>query len=470
MKDEQFEKYWQEKFEHFESAPSEKVWDKMGQELFVRQSKLIFKDYLINPSARVWKKIAVVLWWNRFTRFSPYTFNVYYLLVAVFFTFTLGSFFELNNYNSNKLSNLNTGTDYPNNPRSASVWLDNTNLPYEELSNKVRQNTTKQWQGNYNNSGRNVHLIAKNGAPYIKDTDDVNVLESKKMLRVNQGSIRETFNYTHDTALKLLHHRSLSFYFAPVSFKPTLSFNNLKEENVQSNYKPIESNIFSNFALTFYYEWQHFNFKFKTGVSYQSLSESFIYRNATLYNDTLYNHQLIDNSYYDYSYIQVLNLDSLLLTGDTVWITYIDSTLVPDFDTLLTTTVQTKRKYNNAKQKFSISAIEIPFITGYSYSFGRFDITLKAGSSISYVLLTRGYLPSAESDYGTEQFKKEKMYNFYINLIAGAEANYFVTDKLSLSFMPLYRHNVTRLIKNDLPLQLNLQTWSFNLGIKYQIR
>ncbi len=63
---------------------------------------------------------------------------------------------------------------------------------------------------------------------------------------------------------------------------------------------------------------------------YQKYSASYLKN----YTDTNYQQQIIDNSYYQYFAVQVLNLDSLLLTGDTVWMIITDSVLINNFDTL----------------------------------------------------------------------------------------------------------------------------------------
>lgn len=472
MKDESFEKYWQEQFEHFETEPDEMVWNKMSQELFVRQSKSMFKNFIVQPGAHVWRKIAIVLWWNRFTKFSPYTFNAYYLLVAILSTITLGAVFELNHHRyDKKTSSDSVVNNFSTNPRTASVWLENTTNPFDESKNSNSNQSNPQVKLKNNiPTMHHLQVLAEENMQPFRFSDEVHSLQSISPTKISQSKSSETFNLSVDTIYKWSHHRSLSFYFAPIYFNPSLSFNELNGEVLKSNYNPIASNAFNNYAFSLFYEWQHFNFTFQTGLSYQSLSKSYTYNHASFFNDTIYHQQIIDNSHYDYSYIQVLNLDSLLLTGDTVWITYVDSTLVLNFDTLQTSEIETVRKNTHAKQKYTISAIEIPFLVGYSYSFGKFDLTLKAGSSISYILLTRGYLPSAYNDYGTEPFNHEKVHNFYLNIMAAAEANYFITDKISLSFMPLYRHNITRLIKNELPIKLNYNSWSFNVGIKYQLR
>lgn len=474
MKDELFEKYWQKQFEHFETEPNEQVWDKMSHELFVRQCKLMFKDFFVNPSTRVWNKIALVLWWNRFTRFSPYTFNIYYFLIAILSAFSLSYLLNINNHDyKQKITKNTTLNQQFNNPRSASIWLENKTLSNsnEKAITSNKQNFTNIIRDQQNNHSQEVSLYDNKEKQYTDNALEVNLMQSIYNLRINQHAIAEMFTTSNNAVLKWFDHHSLSLYYAPTYFNPALTLNSVSGEYVKSNYKPTGFEMFNDFTFSVFYERQHFNFKFHAGISYQSFSQSYSYKKTTLFTDTVFNQHIIDNSHYNYSFIQVLNLDSLLLTGDTVWITYVDSTLVTVFDTLQTTEIQTIRKNTNEKQRYSISAIEIPFMVGYSYSFGKFDLTLKAGSSITYVLFTKGYLPlSLINEYNLEPFKQDKIYNFYINAVAGVEANYFITDKLSLSFMPLYRNNLTRIIKNDLPLKLNLRSWSFNFGIKYQLR
>ncbi|NSW44993.1 MAG: hypothetical protein HPY79_04180 [Bacteroidales bacterium] len=468
MKDEPFEKYWQEQFEQFESQPSEGLWDKMSQELFVRQVKMIFNHYFVKPEASFWKKIAIILWFKNFFRFSLTTFNVYYLLTSILLTYSTFNVIDIRENKTPKItSNSNTNIKSFNNARSIQPWLKQQESYISKKDTPPLHTPSK--------INKMPVIIAK---PYHQELTSFYTNNEEFLEPLNPNTINNVGKYTFNEnniaqnlhEYKLRHHAALAFYIAPMNLISNLSILTLSDEKLKSNYQPITSVGLSNFALSAYYEWQKFNFKFQTGLIYSSLKQNYTFNDAFFYNDTLHFQQIIDNSYYNYSYIQVLNLDSLLLTGDTVWFTYVDSTLVPVFDTLNTTEIEMVRKDKTSQQNFKLSVIEVPFTAGYSYSFGKFDLTLKAGTSLSYVLLTKGYLPSTSNDYGVIPFKREQMQNFYINILAGAEANYFISDKLSLSLMPLYRRNVTRLFKNDIPIRLQLQSWTFNIGLKYQLR
>jgi len=472
MKDDLFEKYWKEQFDDFETRPDSEVWNKMSQELFVRQTKSLFRNFFVNPSSRVWRKIWVALWWKSFIRFSPYTFNIYYLTLAVFSTVIFGSLIDRNNNVINELNPSNNSVSY-NDPRAISSYLDKPGIHKEENTNNIapKQAVT------FNNLTQNNNL--KNPQPLA----DINNFNEKKPVEadtltylsslyptINNSGINEKFDTLNVNNKLFDTHRSLSFYFGPSTFNPNLIYSGIEENSLNTNYSPLDANLFDNYSLSFFYEWHKFNVEWQIGLSYISQQHQYRYNDAKIFNDTLFQQQIIDNSFYNYSYTQVLNLDTLLLTGDTVWMNYVDSTLVADYDTLNTTTIQSKRTDKPSNQKFSIKAFDLPVMAGYSYSFGSFDITLKAGASLTYIYAVKGYIPSTKYDYGTEAFNSEKINNFYFNVLAGAEANYFITDKLSVSIMPLYKKNLGSLIKNSLPAKLNYNSINFLFGIKYQIR
>jgi len=471
MKDEPFEKYWQKQFEHFETQPSEGLWDKMSHELLVRHAKMLFNHYLVKPEAYVWRKIAFILWIKNFFRFSFSTFNVYYLLTALLMVFSIYNIIHIqeNKSSSNSTSNVNERLTFtPNDVRSIQPWL-----KQQELS--ILKKDSDQFNTKPVKLNKKPDFIANSHSNeftslYQNDIESWAPLKTQTINNVGTIALEENQISPYMQDFKLHYHAAWSFYVAPISPIVELNFKTLSDEKQKSNYQPLASQVFSNLAFSVYYEWQRFNFKFQTGVVYSSFKQNYRFNDAVFYNDTLHHQQIIDNSYYNYSYIQVLNLDSLLLTGDTVWFTYIDSTLVPMFDTLNTTEIQNIRKNKSSQQQYKLSVLEIPFIAGYSYSLGKLDLTLKAGTSLNYTLLTKGYMPSENNDYGVQPLKREHMQNFYINIIAGAEANYFITDKLSLSFMPLYRRNLTRLFKNDMSIRLQLQSWTFNIGLKYQFK
>lgn len=471
MKDDLFEKYWKEQFDHFETQPDSKVWDQMSQELFVKQIKSLFHNFFVNPSHKVWRKIWTVLWWKSFIKFSPYTFNIYYLTLAIFSTAILGTF--INNNDKDKYRAHSSNPISYNNPRSVSSYLDKPGVYKEKTVNNHFQNQAIKFNNFTNKTNDSNNTLS---VPVILIDEKKNIEpDTLKYLTslyptISNSIINERFDTLNANKKFFDIYHSLSFYFGPSTFNPSLVYSDIQENSLKANYTPLNSKLVDNYSFSFFYEWHKFNFEWQVGLSYVSQQHHYRYNDAKIFNDTLFNQQIIDNSFYNYSYIQVLNLDTLLLTGDTLWMNYVDSALVVDYDTLNSTTIQSKRKDNSATQKFSIKAFDFPVMAGYSYSFGSFDLTLKAGASLTYVYTVKGYIPSTKYDDGTEILNSNKINNFYFNILAGAEANYSITDKLSVSLMPVYKKNMGSLIKNSLPAKLNYHSVNFHLGIKYQLR
>lgn len=472
MNNNSFEEYWKEQFDNFESQPDTKVWNNISHELFVRRTKYLFRNFLVNPSGRVWRKITVALWWKSFLRFSPYTFNVYYLTIAVISTAILGLFINRSNNLIYKQNNSNN-TGFYNTPRDISSYLNKSNVYSKNNANEIshKQTTTFNKVTQNNNLNNSKHLENLNNfiKKKPKETDSVMYLTSLYST-LNNPNINEKFEMLFLNNKLLGTHHSLSFCVGLSTFNPNLIYTQIEGTSLKANYSPFKSELFDNYNISFFYEWHKLNFEWQIGLSYTSQLHKYTYNDAKISYDTLYQQQIIDNSFYDYNYVQVLNLDTLLLTGDTLWMTYVDSTLVTDFDTINVTTVQSRKTDNHSNQKFTIKAFDLPLIAGYSYSFGNFDITLKAGASLTYIYAVKGFIPSTKYDYGAEPLNSKKINNFYFNVLAGAEVNYFITDKLSVSIMPLYKKSLGSLIKNSLPAKLNYHSVNFNVGIKYHIK
>jgi hypothetical protein len=467
-----FEKYWHEKFNDFSPDPSDNAWEKVNHELFAKQVKSLFSHYLIQPSQNVWRNILFSLWWKKFTAFSLYTFNIYYISSAIVAALVVTSQYKpfspkppaLSNSSTSEQATINTQRDI-----SPILHQNQINRLTVQTSLSTNQSQPVILKKIINNQPT---VIEKNNfIAEIERPEPINSLFAK-----NCDSLKNLFSdeqypsFTNKEISLLFTHRSIDLYLAPVFSSAAFS---LKPNSGDEFYKNYSSNHVStslDYSASLMYEWQKYNYSVSVGFSLSKVTQRFNYIQAQFMNDTIHSQQIIDNSYFHYSHVDILNLDSLLLTGDTVWIHHIDSALVMQIDTVHSSQVVHHR--NNTKQhsKFSFTTIELPVLAGYSYTTGRLDFSVKGGVSLAYVAVSVGTIASPYDDYGTVPVTRKTFSMFYMNAIGGIEATYHVSSKISVSMMPFYKHSITPVFSKMTPLNVNIHSFLLNVGLKYNLK
>lgn len=460
---EEFEKYWKEKFDHFEVKPSSNLWNRVNYSLFEKQTKLLFKNYFTNPSKNVWKKIHFILWWKEFSKFSSTTFNIYYLLFSIL-TAT-GIIFYSYNYKTHKslhhAINHNSEEQKINNTRSLASILDEVeyhNLPTTNQTIISNKNTFKAVKHNNTPNTQSVFYFEKENISYIPP-----ITSSELTNNINSNDLTNRVE-----AYKLKNHsHSFAIHFSPVLLNHTYYFQKNETFKQDSSFKLLDAN---SYGISAWYSYQQNYLSLNSGIIFQSVKQEYAFNNPIIYTDTIRIAEIIDQSYYQYSYIQVLNLDTLLLTGDTVWFTHIDSTLVFQLDTLWNTEIKEIRKNREARHYFSYKTIELPILIGYTQTFDRIAISFKTGLSLSHTILTTGTLPSPSSDYGSTPFVRKHFKWLHLNALFAIETQYALSEEWSVAIIPMYKRNITNLLKDSSPINLKTNSWFINFGIKYHLK
>lgn len=454
-----FEKYWQQQFESFEVQPNNNLWQKLDNALFEKQSQSLFKQYVVNPSNRVWRNIAVVLWWKKFTRFSPTYFNIYYFFSSILIAGSIILFYQTNQTSYSKNVSNNSSANTINTPRDIISRLTQPEV-YEEKQplatqqNQVVANKTKP-------TGSRSYFETDN-----QTKDNLAFLSSREH-SLFSNDIAENFSDREVKKYKEKH--NVTFGFSLASAWPQHQFKLLQSNEKQRDpyFDLLSAQAFS---AALWYQYSFNSFDFETGLMFQSVKQTYSYNNPIISNDTIVNMHINDLSYYQYSTIQIINLDTLLLTGDTVWINYTDSTLIAVFDTTYQTEIKEKRTDRRAVHHFSYKTFEIPLMLSYSQRLDRFNVAFKAGVSVAYTIATQGTLPALSDSYGNMPIRSSYFKTFYLNSLAAIEAQYWINEQWSVSLMPMYKHTLASITSSDVPASLRAQSWAVFMGLKYRIR
>ncbi len=458
---EDFEKYWKNKFDNFEVEPNNNLWERLNDSLFEKQTQSIFRKYFVNPSKNVWRKIHFILWWKEFTRFSTTNFNIYYLLFS-FFTATGIIFYSYrfeNKQNSIKITSQPELQNI-NNTRSLASVLYNKYYNLDEHIKAVdEQSIFKQ-----NTKKEDNNILIVQTPVYFDYIQELLPQSPSNYFSTNYLPLFIKRNVTYNL-IKNSH--AFTFYFSYVSSNNKLVIKKSETLKEIPYLKLLDSKSYS---ISAWYQYQQYNFSLTSGIVFQHVSQKYAYNNPIIFNDTIITQEIFDNSYYNYSYTQVLNLDTLLLTGDTVWFIHVDSTLVVNIDTLWNTEIKEIVKNRESRHYFSYKTIEIPVLFGYTQNYNRLAVTFKAGFSLSHTIITTGTFPSTTKDYGNMPFKRQQFNLLYLNSIFAIEAQYLLSEQWSLAIMPMYKQNITNLLENNSPFKLHTTSWFINIGLKYHLK
>jgi hypothetical protein len=470
--------------------PTSKVWEGVNSNLWYSNIQNLFYNYTVQPTSNAWRKIALRLWFRDFIVFSPKTFNVYYLTTILFISSTI----LLSYYNN---------TSFIKSQKSINVSDDSNKLSESTLIHSLIN-------GNYNNTNNEE----KNKEDLIVSALNNNIQNRKPIkILLNEGNNENINTSIHEPILineELLSEFLLRDNFSLIkmishydTLKPEFisetTFNNRSENEYYKKYWHLSAEAFimplfgnsqykthNNELKSFNNNYggsvstltlsggiliqaKHLNFSFQTGLLYSQLTDKPDYKFLSSKYHTSMVTQIIPDYNYNYFEEEILNLDSLLLTGDSVWIKIIDSTLITTYDTITkpqtiqTNTIDHKRTLN----KFTY--IEIPLIAGYTFRQGQLNFTLRGGVIAGILTTVSGYLPSPYSEVGTIDIKRNTTRKIMLSGIASIEAAYDATKHISFIAAPIYRFNLFSLFNKDNIVNQRFNNYGVKLGIRYNL-
>ncbi len=457
MSDE-FEKYWQQQFESFEVEPNNNLWHRLDNALFEKQSQSLFKQYIVNPDNRVWRNIVVALWWKKFVKFSPTYFNIYYFFFSILIVGSIifyksnGNFYSENSNNHFSENTINTPRDIRHIFTKSDFYSEKPLFAIK--AKNIIVNKPKQ----------TISI-----SHFEKEKTMADQLASLQMCKniLYSNDITENFSDREVKEYKRNNNVNLGISLGYVWPQHQLKLLPLKEKQYDPYFDLLTTQAFSA-AIWFQYSFNAFDFE--TGLMFQSIKQRYSYNNPIISNDTIINMHINDLSYYQYSTIQIINLDTLLQTGDTVWINYTDSTLIAVFDTTYQTEINEMKIDRRALHYFSYKTFEIPFMLTYTQHLDRFNVHFKAGISVAYTVATQGTLPSFSGMYGNIPIKNSYFKSIYLNSLAAIELQYWINEHWSVSFVPMYKHTLTSITTSEIPMSLKTQSWVVFMSLKYRIR
>lgn len=216
----------------------------------------------------------------------------------------------------------------------------------------------------------------------------------------------------------------------------------------------------------------HYNLKrwfIETGIQYTTIqtvqsADLLLYNPRNIQQSWLTGQNTVvdTNSFWHYYYIQ----DSVIHTGDSVWVTMIDTTVTNVYtDTLLTVSDSMK----NASWTCGVNIFEIPLGVGYKFYAGRFELQLKAGLLLGISSRTTGRTFLESSSAGlvpvSEVYTSK---GIQASWVLSAAALLPVSEHWAVLLSPTYRSSFTGFKNSEgLPLR-RYDAWGIGLGLRYE--
>ncbi|PIP54793.1 MAG: hypothetical protein COX07_03405 [Bacteroidetes bacterium CG23_combo_of_CG06-09_8_20_14_all_32_9] len=487
------EDIFKDNFKNLNIKPTEKVWKGVSSNLWYSDIQNIFYNYTLQPASSVWHKIALKLWFRNFLIFSPKTINIYYLSVILIICSALFFAVYQNTVDSKKVANSDLHSKVTGLSEDSSGYLTASSVIHSTVIDSSENNYVKSGNnevnlGNALNTGNRIkNTVATKinniilHEPLLADEDIINELltyDNSILLRMNQCPVNINIESFGDTTFEnrlVNEYNSKKWYWSAESFVMPL-FNTSSYKVSDNEYQCFDKNH-SGSSITvptlsggLLVQAKHLNFSFQTGLSYGTFTDKPDYQYAGFHFDTTMITQIVNGGYYNYFEIHILNLDSLLLTGNHVYIIIHDSLFISTADTINQQQVNVIKTIEHKRTLNTYSYIEIPLIAGYTFSNGRVNFTLRSGIIAGLLTSASGNLPSPYSEFGTTEVIQKSTCKFMLSGFAGIEAAFDATKHISIIAAPVYRINLFSIYKKKYIAEQRFRSFGVKLGIKYNFK
>jgi hypothetical protein len=358
--------------------------------------------------------------------------------------------------------------------KTDSLFVEKNSNDNEDTLSKVVLKRVEMLEGQISDRKETIDDIQKNRAiEYVNDFGSSEIIDGNdgwgwdKTLNTNNIPYYE--NMDADTLLyenyNLNIKWSVDLYFAPFIFSDVLSsqakYNdivNLKKEAVSQriNYS-FGANINCNLN----------NWELQSGVAYSNLQENFDYVIRTLHIDTTESYEYEYGGYFEYDTLWFVNIDTLIATGDTLWVPHINSSWIETVDSTLITDIDTIVFQHPNEILNRYSYLEIPLIFGYSINREKFSYILKGGIITGIFLNAKGKTFSLQSDNTVTDLTDELNFmklNFTLYFSVGII--YKMSNNLNLLVEPFYRKSINSMFDNY-PISNKHRSYGIKIGMRF---
>lgn len=267
-------------------------------------------------------------------------------------------------------------------------------------------------------------------------------------------------------------HWSVDAWFAPMLNRSTFGTKNLENKPYADDLNKRVSDVvtYENVGADFNFSYK--NWAFQIGASYMEFGQKmnvtntvtgFIAKPVYSYMET---HRLMSDT------VWFINLDSLMHSGDTIWVPEIVKQYwVVKKDSIKGTAYDTLKTKSNHLIANRYSYFEIPLMAGYEIQHNKFSYTIKGGVAAGFFIKSAGRLPMYSSEDSYDLGKNNLPYikpNF--SLLLSIRLDYHLSNKFTIFGEPYIRKNINSIFQNGYKVSQTFQSTGVKFGIRYLLK
>jgi hypothetical protein len=260
-------------------------------------------------------------------------------------------------------------------------------------------------------------------------------------------------------------------FSADIYLSPSYSFHKFYDDPIfneiaELNQLSVTSDISNSFGLGINYHRK--TSAISSGLQIFSVRENFNFLASDYHLDTIlsYNYYVQTNIRVDS--MPILNIDTLIATGDSVYYYIKDTDYFMTLDSNLIENIDTSEIIFNDKANNRYTYIEIPVI--YSYTIDRFNYSIspEIGIITSFFVNSKGKIVSLTNRKMSEDLRNQTIFaDISLSLYAGMRFNYELTSRFNFFMTAFCRRNINSIYSNY-PIISRFNTFGFNFGLRYK--
>lgn len=216
----------------------------------------------------------------------------------------------------------------------------------------------------------------------------------------------------------------------------------------------------NSYGLSFTYLFVKNRLGMEAGLGFSQHMFTYMHHFEAMVKDSTLGWEYYNKEILQYDTTWYINLDTLLQTGDTLFLPSIDSSLVSTVDSTEVVVVDTTFESRVKACKYSYSYLEIPLIAHYSIIDKKFVLKVSAGLIPMFLV----------SKSGVQTNDDEILFNygFSLSFFGAAMAGYRINEKWMIFAEPFIKQNMYSAIRSK-QMILKPNSWGIEAGISYRL-
>lgn len=300
----------------------------------------------------------------------------------------------------------------------------------------------------------------------VRIDDDIILVNKTDLLKLSNFTPSKNdiirYNFIAENQHPYNNAKNTNFYLN--GFSPFVDFGKfyIKSSNIENDTNKSE---IINSGIGFLLNFKSNKFSYSTGFSLSNYYEKYNFSTEYSFVNSNFHQNIKPNTFWTVDTQYYLNLDTLLLTGDTIYYPIYDSNFHAVYDTLSFYTHDTSKFTSNFNKTNTLSYIEIPLLFSKNFKVNNFEISPQVGFIFGFYYFSDFKINTLKYDQLLTPVIAKMTYYAYFS----TNINYLFNNKIG-GFLRLW---------SKIPInqqysinKINYKYYSFglSLGLTYNIK